>query len=90
MGCLLCIYRCSTDDTAQYTAVAGNIHGQASSQASIIVKSKSFYPIVLYLMLKCDFYHTTTRWLAGLNAIKPHLSSSGLHYQLQEGYLWVL
>lgn len=34
-------YRCSTDDTAQYTAVAGNSHGQASSQASVIVKSKS-------------------------------------------------
>ncbi|XP_071397105.1 myomesin-2 [Centroberyx affinis] len=32
------IPRCSTDDTAQYTAVAGNIHGQASTQASIIVK----------------------------------------------------
>lgn len=47
---LLCIYRCSTDDTAQYTAVAGNIHGQASSQASVIVKSESFYVIILYLM----------------------------------------
>uniref|UniRef100_A0A8C6KLZ1 Myomesin 2 n=1 Tax=Nothobranchius furzeri TaxID=105023 RepID=A0A8C6KLZ1_NOTFU len=34
----LMIPRCSTDDTAQYTAVAGNSHGQASSQASIIVK----------------------------------------------------
>uniref|UniRef100_A0A7N6AJT3 Myomesin 2a n=1 Tax=Anabas testudineus TaxID=64144 RepID=A0A7N6AJT3_ANATE len=32
------ITRCSTDDTAQYTAVAGNLHGQASSQASIVVK----------------------------------------------------
>ncbi|XP_065809213.1 M-protein, striated muscle isoform X2 [Labrus bergylta] len=32
------IPRCSTDDTAQYTAVAVNLHGQASSQASIIVK----------------------------------------------------
>ncbi|TDH17154.1 hypothetical protein EPR50_G00005620 [Perca flavescens] len=32
------IPRCSTDDTAQYTAVACNIHGQASSQASVIVK----------------------------------------------------
>ncbi|AWP01704.1 I-set domain containing protein [Scophthalmus maximus] len=32
------IPRCTTDDTAQYTAVAGNLHGQASSQASIIVK----------------------------------------------------
>lgn len=47
----LCFYRCSTDDTAQYTAVAGNIHGQASSQASIIVKSKSFCPVTWYLML---------------------------------------
>lgn len=32
------IPRCSTDDTAQYTAMAVNLHGQASSQASIIVK----------------------------------------------------
>lgn len=32
------IPRCSTDDTAQYTVVAGNIHGQASSQAAILVK----------------------------------------------------
>ncbi|CAG5854562.1 unnamed protein product [Menidia menidia] len=32
------IPRCTTDDTAQYTAMAGNIHGQASCQASIIVK----------------------------------------------------
>uniref|UniRef100_A0A8C7LJC1 Myomesin 2 n=1 Tax=Oncorhynchus kisutch TaxID=8019 RepID=A0A8C7LJC1_ONCKI len=31
-------YRCETDDTAQYTAVAGNIHGQVSTQASVIVK----------------------------------------------------
>uniref|UniRef100_A0A4W6CMX4 Myomesin 2 n=1 Tax=Lates calcarifer TaxID=8187 RepID=A0A4W6CMX4_LATCA len=42
----LCFYRCSTDDTAQYTVVASNIHGQASSQASIIVKSRSFYPLL--------------------------------------------
>uniref|UniRef100_A0A668AQ48 Myomesin 2 n=1 Tax=Myripristis murdjan TaxID=586833 RepID=A0A668AQ48_9TELE len=32
---------CSTDDTAQYTVVASNVHGQASSQASVIVKSKT-------------------------------------------------
>ncbi|KAG7482100.1 hypothetical protein JOB18_013030 [Solea senegalensis] len=32
------IPRCSTDDTAMYTAVAGNLHGQASTQASVIVK----------------------------------------------------
>uniref|UniRef100_A0A674F392 Myomesin 2 n=1 Tax=Salmo trutta TaxID=8032 RepID=A0A674F392_SALTR len=31
-------YRCETDDTAQYTAVASNIHGQVSTQASVIVK----------------------------------------------------
>ncbi|XP_018604826.2 myomesin-2 isoform X2 [Scleropages formosus] len=32
------ILRCSPDDTAMYTAVATNAHGQASSQASVIVK----------------------------------------------------
>ncbi|XP_010887247.2 myomesin-2 isoform X1 [Esox lucius] len=32
------IPKCETDDTAQYTAVAANIHGQVSSQASVIVK----------------------------------------------------
>ncbi|KAG7270925.1 hypothetical protein CRUP_025676 [Coryphaenoides rupestris] len=32
------IPRCCTDDTALYTVVASNIHGQASSQASVIVK----------------------------------------------------
>uniref|UniRef100_A0A3Q2EDH7 Myomesin-2-like n=1 Tax=Cyprinodon variegatus TaxID=28743 RepID=A0A3Q2EDH7_CYPVA len=38
--CMDFFYRCTTEDTAQFTAVAGNIHGQASTQASIIVKSK--------------------------------------------------
>ncbi|KAK2853012.1 hypothetical protein Q7C36_008213 [Tachysurus vachellii] len=32
------IIKCSIDDTAQYTAVAVNTHGQASSQAAVIVK----------------------------------------------------
>ncbi|KAJ8383756.1 hypothetical protein AAFF_G00215150 [Aldrovandia affinis] len=32
------ITRCETNDTAQYTAMAGNLHGQVSSQASVIVK----------------------------------------------------
>ncbi|XP_036812142.1 myomesin-2 isoform X1 [Oncorhynchus mykiss] len=32
------IAKCETDDTAQYTAMAGNIHGQVSTQASVIVK----------------------------------------------------
>uniref|UniRef100_A0A671Y401 Myomesin 2 n=1 Tax=Sparus aurata TaxID=8175 RepID=A0A671Y401_SPAAU len=33
-----CVCRCTTDDTAQYIAVAGNSHGQVSCQASIVVK----------------------------------------------------
>ncbi|XP_072107230.1 myomesin-2 isoform X2 [Mobula birostris] len=32
------INRCSTNDTAQYTAVAFNIHGEASCSAAVIVK----------------------------------------------------
>ncbi|KAI5108533.1 myomesin-2, partial [Silurus meridionalis] len=32
------IIKCGIDDTAQYTAVAVNTHGQASSQAAVIVK----------------------------------------------------
>ncbi|XP_026795200.3 myomesin-2 [Pangasianodon hypophthalmus] len=34
----LTIIKCGIDDTAQYTAVAANTHGQASSQAAVIVK----------------------------------------------------
>ncbi|KAL7890383.1 hypothetical protein AOLI_G00026410 [Acnodon oligacanthus] len=34
----LTIMKCAIDDTAMYTAVATNSHGQASSQASVIVK----------------------------------------------------
>lgn len=34
----LTIMKCSIEDTAMYTAVASNSHGQASSQASVIVK----------------------------------------------------
>lgn len=48
----MCICRCSTDDTAQYTVVASNIYGQASSQAAILVKSKCFYPAVLGLCIQ--------------------------------------
>uniref|UniRef100_A0A8C1SEG1 Myomesin 2 n=1 Tax=Cyprinus carpio TaxID=7962 RepID=A0A8C1SEG1_CYPCA len=43
--CYACFCRCATDDTAMYTAVASNTHGQVSSQASIIVKSKTFSPV---------------------------------------------
>uniref|UniRef100_A0A8D2ZPH9 Myomesin 2 n=1 Tax=Scophthalmus maximus TaxID=52904 RepID=A0A8D2ZPH9_SCOMX len=34
--CFLMFYRCTTDDTAQYTAVAGNLHGQASTKYVIL------------------------------------------------------
>ncbi|XP_066534969.1 myomesin-2 [Hoplias malabaricus] len=34
----LTIMKCAIEDTAMYTAVATNTHGQASSQASVIVK----------------------------------------------------
>uniref|UniRef100_A0A8C7LHA5 Myomesin 2 n=1 Tax=Oncorhynchus kisutch TaxID=8019 RepID=A0A8C7LHA5_ONCKI len=48
-------YRCETDDTAQYTAVAGNIHGQVSTQASVIVKSKSGKAKTYIVFNKCLF-----------------------------------
>lgn len=38
--CVCSLCRCGIDDTAQYTAVAVNSHGQASSQAAVIVKSE--------------------------------------------------
>uniref|UniRef100_A0A671Y3Y8 Myomesin 2 n=1 Tax=Sparus aurata TaxID=8175 RepID=A0A671Y3Y8_SPAAU len=50
-----CVCRCTTDDTAQYIAVAGNSHGQVSCQASIVVKSKSLCPMVLYVMSSLSF-----------------------------------
>uniref|UniRef100_A0A9J8DHF1 Myomesin 2a n=1 Tax=Cyprinus carpio carpio TaxID=630221 RepID=A0A9J8DHF1_CYPCA len=49
--CYVCFCRCATDDTAMYTAVASNTHGQVSSQASIIVKSKTFSPVFWNLNL---------------------------------------
>uniref|UniRef100_A0A672ZI78 Myomesin-2-like n=1 Tax=Sphaeramia orbicularis TaxID=375764 RepID=A0A672ZI78_9TELE len=61
LECLTCVvmvlYRCSTDDTAQYTVMAGNLHGQASCQASVVVKSKSMYlpSAIQYQVLKLTF-----------------------------------
>uniref|UniRef100_A0A8C5D813 Myomesin-2-like n=1 Tax=Gouania willdenowi TaxID=441366 RepID=A0A8C5D813_GOUWI len=48
------IPRCSTDDTAQYTAVASNIHGQASCQASVIVKT-AMLPQIHYTKICITF-----------------------------------
>uniref|UniRef100_A0A8P4GGF0 Myomesin-2 n=1 Tax=Dicentrarchus labrax TaxID=13489 RepID=A0A8P4GGF0_DICLA len=63
---------CSTDDTAQYTVVAGNNHGQASSQASIIVKSKSFYLIVV-----SDVIHYTKINITFLEKFGPVFATEG-------------
>uniref|UniRef100_A0A8C2DDM5 Myomesin 2 n=1 Tax=Cyprinus carpio TaxID=7962 RepID=A0A8C2DDM5_CYPCA len=55
--CYVCFCRCVTDDTAMYTAVASNTHGQVSSQASIIVKSKTFSSVFWNLnMSKKDLF----------------------------------
>uniref|UniRef100_A0A3B3Z7M6 Myomesin 2a n=1 Tax=Periophthalmus magnuspinnatus TaxID=409849 RepID=A0A3B3Z7M6_9GOBI len=43
-------YICTTDDTAQYTAVAGNLHGQASTQASVIMQCFVFHFLILCLL----------------------------------------
>ncbi|KAM7406246.1 hypothetical protein PAMP_000634 [Pampus punctatissimus] len=48
------IPRCSTDDTAQYTAMAGNLHGQASTQASVIVKT-AMLPKIHYTKIHITF-----------------------------------
>uniref|UniRef100_A0A8B9JN22 Myomesin 2 n=1 Tax=Astyanax mexicanus TaxID=7994 RepID=A0A8B9JN22_ASTMX len=58
--------RCGIDDTAMYTAVASNSHGQASSQASIIVKSESklnsrvdaILPEIKYTKINITFLET--------------------------------
>lgn len=38
--CVCPLFRCAIDDTAIYTVVASNSHGQASCQATVIVKSE--------------------------------------------------
>lgn len=66
--------RCSTDDTAQYTAMAVNLHGQASSQGSIIVKSKPFNLITRGFKCKAmDVQQGCTRWLSYTHKPTPKL-----------------
>uniref|UniRef100_A0A8C9RRS4 Myomesin 2 n=1 Tax=Scleropages formosus TaxID=113540 RepID=A0A8C9RRS4_SCLFO len=55
------ILRCSPDDTAMYTAVATNAHGQASSQASVIVKRcRGEEESCLYAWLPYDLFPTVS------------------------------
>uniref|UniRef100_A0AAY4E173 Myomesin 2a n=1 Tax=Denticeps clupeoides TaxID=299321 RepID=A0AAY4E173_9TELE len=51
---------CDINDTAMYTAVAANSHGQASTQASVIVKSKSVprVPSIKYTKITITFLET--------------------------------
>uniref|UniRef100_A0A8C1K6W2 Myomesin 2 n=1 Tax=Cyprinus carpio TaxID=7962 RepID=A0A8C1K6W2_CYPCA len=55
---------CATDDTAMYTAVASNTHGQVSSQASIIVKnlfwcfSDAILPEIKYTKINITYTET--------------------------------
>uniref|UniRef100_A0A674PR58 Myomesin 2 n=1 Tax=Takifugu rubripes TaxID=31033 RepID=A0A674PR58_TAKRU len=53
----LCVPRCCTDDTAQYTVVATNSHGQASCQAAVLVKreSSAMLPQIHYTKINVTF-----------------------------------
>lgn len=42
---LLPHFRADFDDSATYSAVATNVHGQASTNCAVIVRSKSYFMI---------------------------------------------
>nr|XP_033495446.1 myomesin-2 isoform X1 [Epinephelus lanceolatus] len=62
------IPRCTTDDTAQYTVVASNSHGQASSQATVIVKR-----------FKQEEESCSYAWLPFLPAMLPQIHYTKIH-----------
>uniref|UniRef100_G3PU89 Myomesin 2a n=1 Tax=Gasterosteus aculeatus aculeatus TaxID=481459 RepID=G3PU89_GASAC len=62
------IPRCSTDDTAQYAAVACNSHGQASTQASVIVKR-----------FKQEDESCSYAWLPYTAAMLPQIQYTKIH-----------
>uniref|UniRef100_A0A671Y565 Myomesin 2 n=1 Tax=Sparus aurata TaxID=8175 RepID=A0A671Y565_SPAAU len=80
-----CVCRCTTDDTAQYIAVAGNSHGQVSCQASIVVKrytrsSLSFVFFFLYPVLSAAMLpkiHYTKINITFLEKFGPVFASEG-------------
>ncbi|XP_038162624.1 M-protein, striated muscle [Cyprinodon tularosa] len=71
----LMIPRCTTEDTAQFTAVAGNIHGQASTQASIIVKR-----------YKEDDESSPYAWLPFTAAMIPKIHYTKIHITFVEKF----
>lgn len=42
---LLSLFRADFDDSATYSAVATNVHGQASTNCAVVVRSKSYFMI---------------------------------------------
>ncbi|XP_056617305.1 myomesin-2 [Triplophysa dalaica] len=71
----LSILKCVTDDTAMYAAVASNSHGQASSQASIIVKR-----------VKEEEKSTAYSWLPYECAILPEIKYTKINITFTETF----
>ncbi|XP_029900982.1 myomesin-2 [Myripristis murdjan] len=69
------IPKCSTDDTAQYTVVASNVHGQASSQASVIVKR-----------FKQEEESSGYSWLPFTAAMLPQIHYTKIHITFLEKF----
>jgi len=42
---LFLLFRADFDDSATYSAVASNVHGQASTNCAVVVRSKSYFMI---------------------------------------------
>uniref|UniRef100_A0A671Q104 Myomesin 2 n=1 Tax=Sinocyclocheilus anshuiensis TaxID=1608454 RepID=A0A671Q104_9TELE len=56
--CYACFCRCATDDTAMYTAVASNTHGQASTQELFCCFSDVILPEIKYTKINITFTET--------------------------------
>uniref|UniRef100_A0A673I925 Myomesin 2a n=1 Tax=Sinocyclocheilus rhinocerous TaxID=307959 RepID=A0A673I925_9TELE len=56
--CYACFCRCATDDTAMYTAVASNTHGQASTQELFCCFSDAVLPEIKYTKINITFTET--------------------------------
>uniref|UniRef100_A0A3B3UX90 Myomesin 2a n=1 Tax=Poecilia latipinna TaxID=48699 RepID=A0A3B3UX90_9TELE len=73
-------YRCTTEDTAQFTAVAGNIHGQASSQASVI---KNFHTLSFSLS---RYIHYSVFSFFSPAAMLPKIHYTKIHITFEEKF----
>jgi len=59
--CHLMINEVLAEDEGQYTVIASNIHGTASSSALLTVISKSSSPVKSISQLRFDYDTTTTK-----------------------------